>query len=470
MQLVHRNTPSAKWYALCLKCNLLSTVIPVTWAHLCVWRTQAGHTETSHLLSGRQVAGSTGINGLDAVGRTVQKLADAWTYSIMLWLLSFVLGMLKFLEPAFGYNWVTVFLVMWMGTVVGFIGTLLPVYQLFGKKVTSREERMFLRVRGVETDYANSVDADSIPLFRRIVLWGATVAACLILIATSQALLYDSLVRERVQLWTAMLPLFLLLAVVVLYLTFTKGIEPLTVVLVALIGLSIGLFTEHVRHPDAMSWTALLVPLWIVELVFAVQACYIIVQACSGRYVLERVQWVSLQIYIVSLILLVLAQVYAVAEEHPRMEDSLCWSTSRCYVAPLAMWIFSVVLFAVAFTCNFRWQLQEIAEQQGYTEPMPLSRTYQGWEPVGAKLSWWMLLGGITVLPPGRRRQRQQQQTQQNAPNYLATGYQNTEGPVHHLSPDILPPRAVESKDVELTTNTLTRRFSGELNDRYEDF
>ena len=323
---------------------------------------------------------------------------------------------------------------------------------------------MFLQVRGAEIDAAQCVDADSVPLFRRLVLWGASVVASLILIGTTQLMLYLLLVNHNVHLWVALLPLFLLLSVVVIYLVFTKGIQELTVVQVALAALTIGLLAAHVRNPPVMSWTGLLVPLWILEAILACQAFYIVVQGYKGRYVLERVQWVSLQIYIVALVLAVLSQIYVVSSEHPTLHDALCWSPERCFVAPILLWTSAVVLSTVAFTCVFRWQLKQVADRQGYTEPLPLSRTYLGWEPVGGRQAWWMLLGAVTVSPPTWQRHSAALSSSSFG------GYHATEGPVHHLPPSLIDTRAVETKDVELTTHTLTKRFSGELNDNYQDF
>ena len=151
-------------------------------------------------------------------------------------------------------------------------------------------------------------------------------------------------------------------------------------------------------------------------------------------------------------------------------------------VLPQVLWLLAVIIFVSCGLLIFNLEGYTYAASRGYTEPLAVSRTSEGWEPVEEGYMFSILLGSIRVhassssAPPGARAR---------SPLHMPL---INEEPTPYISSDVIYERQLRqqqsygrhhltkpvashaSQDLELPRASSGRRMSGELEGGSDDF
>jgi hypothetical protein len=207
----------------------------------------------------------------------------------------------------------------------------------------------------------------------------------------------------------------------------------------------------------------------IVEAVGFVQLVYVSVQSYIGRFSLTPVQILSVVGYITALALVCYAEL---ATFSPGLLGCADVEPSLCTLLPPLLWVLAVCVFVACVTSVLRAEMELLAQMQGYSLPVPLSRGPEGWMPIGEKVSLWLLLGRVSVTAPSQRRA-----AQLNAGSSLNTrGMDVKTGCYKALADNSVQANSASEMridDVGLTgeaPKVPTRTYSGDTNDSFADF
>jgi len=317
------------------------------------------------------------------------------------------------LPPAATSYWV-VFAPFWVANFVGWVvvaRTLTGTYSLRTRGVRD-DQRHMARLTAKEAQ--NTISIEMLPLVQIVVRALLTAILFLTCVTTAQILLAFSLQggeKPQIPLWLALLPIVIweTLALLSTWCLRTGSFpKALGWFLVLLSTLTLGLrfSTPPPQLPDlawplagdeAPLWLAF-TPFWALQTLLLFTLLYVALQACCARrYRLTSQHVACLVLYTGSLALLSLSSVL-VAWRHDAWEAALDHA--------LRFQNFSETLAGIASFCGVGLaelglylvaaeEAEYLITSHGYEDPMPLSRTARGWEPTGARVSNWFLLGRV---------------------------------------------------------------------------
>ena len=155
----------------------------------------------------------------DVVSLGVKQLSFTFCVTISLWLLTFIAIMINvgLNEPVFSED-LLMFGPMWLGTLIGLIGTALVSQRVcMNATLVSPDHREYMREQGLEQD-AKFVDYDSLPLMRRLLCWNIGLFVSFLLVLISQILFSLWFIYGVIGLWHALIPVLILTAGYLVYL------------------------------------------------------------------------------------------------------------------------------------------------------------------------------------------------------------------------------------------------------------
>lgn len=159
----------------------------------------------------------------DAVTLGVKLL---WSYTstcLILWLVSFILIVLQITydDSLFPLNFI-LFIPMWCGSLLGMISAIgLCRYVCGNATLVSRERRIFIRSQNILND-VDLIEYESMPLMRRLFCLNAVAGVTSLLTLIAQVLFYLWFSIHVINVWRALIPLGVLLAVALAYMYLVK--------------------------------------------------------------------------------------------------------------------------------------------------------------------------------------------------------------------------------------------------------
>jgi len=317
------------------------------------------------------------------------------------------------LPPAATSYW-AIFAPFWVADFVGWVvvaRTLTGTCSLRTRGV--RDDRRHM-ARLTAKEAQNTISIEMFPLVQIVVRALLISTPFLICVTAAQILLALSLQggeKPQVPLWLALLPLIIWEALALLSTwclrtgSFPKALGWFLVLLSTLtLGLRFSIpppqlpdMAWPLAGDEAPLWLAF-TPFWALQTLLLFTLLYVALQACCARRLRLTSQHVAcLVLYAGSLALLTLASVL-VAWRHDAWEAVLDHA--------LRFQNFSETLTGIALFCGVGLaelglylvaaeEAEYLITSHGYEDPMPLSRTARGWEPTGARVSNWFLLGRV---------------------------------------------------------------------------
>ena len=143
------------------------------------------------------------------------------------------------------------------------------------------------------------------------------------------------------------------------------------------------------------SWLIISIPMMIVQTVWSGHLISVASLDFRGDYNLSPKQRMSLTLYLVSFLLCLVAELLT------------CIMGRYSGFVPSLLWTFAVPLFMISGVIIMREEANLMASSRGYTDPQPLSRTYEGWGLSLGSFTVSLLLGtiiGSSTLPAYDRK------------------------------------------------------------------
>ncbi|KAJ1439652.1 hypothetical protein B484DRAFT_443882, partial [Ochromonadaceae sp. CCMP2298] len=330
----------------------------------------------------------------DSVSLGVKKVGLALTVVVSLWLLSFLLVMVQIIEhETIGPRDFALFAPMWVGSLLGLVTVVMvSVNVCKSSTLVSRERRLFMRAQGTERQ-SEFIDYESLPLMRRLLCWNLALALSFLLILITQVLFSLWFISAAIGVWHALVPVLLLASLCLLYLCLMDVLSAMSCGVVVLVLLQLFLFTlKCSRHMLLTSWTLATLPLDVVLLYAYVHLAAVVLAALRGRYDLKPAQKWCLAAHAAALLLATLAEALTVMQEHAGLSIS---ST------PAVLWTVVVTLLVLCLLVVVNAEVRVLAVNRGFLDPLPLSRTKDGWAPTpGGGKVYFLLLGGVALCLP----------------------------------------------------------------------
>ena len=172
----------------------------------------------------------------DVISVGIKKLSLYLTISIVLWIITFLFITYKIIQ---GYvideKDFLLFIPMYLGSILGIFNVvILSITVCNNPTLISRERRMFLRMHGPDSEEAQYIDYDSLPLMRRLFCWNLILLIVFIMILISQILYSMWFVYSIIGLWHALLPIIILVFLCLLYIAVVNVTTVLTTILLSL--------------------------------------------------------------------------------------------------------------------------------------------------------------------------------------------------------------------------------------------
>mmetsp|Transcript_33312 Transcript_33312/g.48244 ORF Transcript_33312/g.48244 Transcript_33312/m.48244 type:complete len:483 (-) Transcript_33312:370-1818(-) len=338
----------------------------------------------------------------DVVSKGVKDFCCALFSCMILWVLSFILVMLQVIEHGhFVTRNVLLFIPMWTGSLIGIgAATIISLKICTNPVLVSRERRLYMRAQGTEALY-QFIDYDSLPLMRRLICWNLVLIVSFIFALVAQVLFYLWFVHAIIGLWHALVPVCILGVLYMSYLYIIEVFSRTACVVFSLVALQMVIFT--VKKNDVMlsssSWSVATMPIMLVQLIALRYILIVLANSWSGRYLLSSVQNFFLVVYSIAWLSSIAAQGillyvdFQIIETFPTEETfQLLYSC----VAILYTASISATVFCLAAVLLIRGR--ELANCRGFVEPLPLSRSQQGWVvSKSGREQQSLLLGNISI-------------------------------------------------------------------------
>ncbi|CAM9330822.1 unnamed protein product, partial [Discosporangium mesarthrocarpum] len=304
-----------------------------------------------------------------------------------------------------GSPWMT-FTPFWIGDIVAFafLGRLIKkVVEVRLSGTSRRGPRRFESREACLGGDTIIVNIDYFPLLQRVVITWAVSLLILIIVIIEQVLVclkWDGGGRApgALAVATPMLVLEILCLLRVVLLRCHGWISGATWILTILLTLSVALraepATDFLRDRP---WAQCLTPLWALDVLYLGVVVYLLANVCVRRLILSRVQAACLALYSISLLCSIAAQLLLI--EDGRRGIKLSMPPSRIFQLDLHILLemFSLGAFILAIYLSIDHSVSQLRASHGYEDPLPLSKTEEGWEWSGTGTARWGLLGDIVM-------------------------------------------------------------------------
>ena len=323
----------------------------------------------------------------DAVTLGIKVLCARWSLTIFLWMISYLLVMLQVISNGtLVSSTALLFLPMWTGSVLAIMAVVLVISGTCSNtRLISPEQRLFLRTRG-NVDESQYIDYDSLPLLRRLFFVGAVSALFALMAITTQILFYLWLMEGVIGMWNALCPVIIVFIIILCYMFAMNTISLSSCLVASLLVIDMMLFAMKISgEVSSLSWVLVSAPIIIVQGYWIVHLLKVVRNDTTEIYRLTLKQKLCSVMYLISMLLSLLA------------EFTTCITNGSLSQFPQWLWVIAVPLFVIAAAIVLREEAALIAFTRGYTDPQPLSRTEDGWEPLLGSSITSLLLGTISV-------------------------------------------------------------------------
>jgi len=254
---------------------------------------------------------------------------------------------------------------------------------------------------------------DMLPLVKRLIFTTILTIPILSLVTASEVLICSHLqYGHPSSLLKAFYPLLALeglaiLECILLRTRSTLGGLSWTLVLLSTITLVAKYSHQLPIIADAPWWVAC-IPLWSLSLLFLLMVAYIITCGCVGHYLLTPRHIMCLVLYVISLLLCTSSSILFCFDFIITLfEETLIPVEHRLYhfhvILPSMLLFVGLGVAIIAVGLVLDDGVDHLVITYGYEAPLPLSCTAEGWEPTGAGVTYWLLLGRIEVAAGGRK-------------------------------------------------------------------
>jgi hypothetical protein len=336
----------------------------------------------------------------DAVTLTVRKITKQWTLTVCFWLLSFVMLMLIYLtqdSKATFPSWsVVCFLPMWCASC-----TLLGQSLVFIKDLCTGKR---LLPQGAQRSEASGRSAerliqyDSLPLMRKIFLYGVLSAFYALFALISQFLLYVWCVSGSFGMWYALIPTIFVIIIFVAYAIMVRTVTDEALIMSGLLLLDLLFVGLRFRGQIVWSWGLVLLPVLGTE-GYVVYHLYNMANGVRLRqWFLTEEQWRSwYEAGCAVLFSIVGTSITMLTGDNDSPPISVC------VMLPKLCWLGAIVLMTLVVLRTFNSDCAHLAESRGYSQPQPLTHeTDEGWIRVPAVDDFLVspILGRVAKLEP----------------------------------------------------------------------
>ncbi|EWM27151.1 hypothetical protein Naga_100010g42 [Nannochloropsis gaditana] len=311
-----------------------------------------------------------------------------------------------------------IFTPFWAADLVAWMVVLWALHWTCSLRTSGVQHESRIMAPSSHREAQKTLSTEMLPLFQIVMRALLNATPFLLCITAAHILLFIFLQsgggnfgRPWVSLWLAILPivlwemLALISAICLRTGSFSKALGWLLILFATLM---VGLRFSSPPFPlssipciraahNAPLWVTF-TPFWALEILLLATLVYVSIQACCARRYRLSSQHVScIILYTSSLGFLALASVMF-AWRHGTWESGLNHA--------LRLQNFSDTLSGIATLCAVGFaelgfylvaadEVEHLTTSHGYEDPMPLSRTARGWEPTGARVSNWLLLGRL---------------------------------------------------------------------------
>mmetsp|Transcript_3965 Transcript_3965/g.11631 ORF Transcript_3965/g.11631 Transcript_3965/m.11631 type:complete len:446 (-) Transcript_3965:182-1519(-) len=344
---------------------------------------------------------------LDPVERSVW-LAVGWLrLAWALWLFGIFLVIVKAADLPHFLSWDKVFVPFWLGNgavAVLQVRLLLRAIGCMEKgKILSAEEfgRLSRSRRASELAMLeDSITEDSAHLVFRGVAGVILSIFILVLVTLAQAMLCLHLMNEQPGLWTCASPVILVQIGGLIQYALIKSSSWRDGAFHGLILLGVLSITHRATAGSeaGMSWAVALVPVWALNLVFLHLVLKVIFKHAMGRYHLQVEQLLCCVLYLLGILLTVSAvAMLAFKDQLPQAstKDPVLWLW-----LPLGTLFFGIACGGLGVFIVIGIHASWLLATKGFGEPLPLSRTEEGWwQPSGQEKSYELCFGILDKRP-----------------------------------------------------------------------
>jgi hypothetical protein len=247
------------------------------------------------------------------------------------------------------------------------------------------------------------INFESLPLMRRLFFWSFVLATFLLMAFTTQICFYLWLIAGLIGMWHAFIPVLLVFLILQLYLVLVKTLSLSTCCCFVLSFVGLLLYAAKCKEELHLNWIVTVIPIAVVEIIFLIHLVWITVQSVRAIFILTRRQIICVTGFLVSFLLALVAEGITVTRDCPAASFPLFFQMSEntVQILPLKIWVIAGSLFTVSALTVVQKELDRIAHSRGYTDPMPLTRSQLGWEPMaGYREVTSILIGVIQIAPP----------------------------------------------------------------------
>jgi len=309
----------------------------------------------------------------------------AWTLS--LWCIGLLFLAINAVDPKFLLNWYMVFMPFWAGDLMAiFVQARVLVSACSFRFLPN--ERLALR-RYMQDQQTQAVDMNYLPLVQKVVFTVVVSVPTLLMVIAFQVLVCMRLTEGAPTAAMVALPLFILEGLCLVHFCMIRDHSATSAATWCLLFMATAALTTKFDGAlgESFPYMVAFAPLWLLNMLFFVMGMQIHVDHCRGLHFLSKRQRVALNLYLGALLISWTAELLVACEETGSL-------SVPSVVVPLLFTLASMFCATSIFMVAKR-NAKRLLLTKGYEEPLPLSKTQEGWEPSGGGTSDWFLLGAI---------------------------------------------------------------------------
>ena len=125
-----------------------------------------------------------------------------------------------------------------------------------------------------------------------------------------------------------------------------------------------------------LSWIVTCSPIIMVQSGLIMHCISIIIQACRGILDLTTRQYFSLSGFLISISVAAFAEYITISTECTKLRIPFQLTAPMTRTVPMLCWIIVGITFTISVLLTVEQELNRIASSRGYTDPIPLSRSF----------------------------------------------------------------------------------------------
>lgn len=174
----------------------------------------------------------------DAVSTSIKVFILLLIVTLSLWEMSYLAIMIEVIrhDHFTTKDWV-LFIPMWLGSIIGLVGSVTVSWRLYTKaKLIPRERRLYMMSQGIIED-CSYIDYESLPLMRTLFCWSIVGASSFLMALIGQLLYFHWFNHPTTSLLEALLPIVLVFLIFIGYMFVVNIFSVKSCILFALVAL-----------------------------------------------------------------------------------------------------------------------------------------------------------------------------------------------------------------------------------------